>query len=88
MSIRPIHDKFPRKKHVLGCAEHIQSNDNKQVLEEYKSKRILKKIDLIIRKKIKLLFHISNSIHISNKINQPIDLKDATAAVHNKANYI
>lgn len=58
------------------------------MLEEYKSKRILKKIDLIIRKKIKLLFHISNSIHISNKINQPIDLKDATAAVHNKANYI
>ena len=40
------HNNFPRKKHVLVCQEHSQSNKNKQLLEEYKSKHILKKVDL------------------------------------------
>ena len=66
----PNHDKFARKKHVLVCKEHGQSNENKQLLEEYKPKYILKKVDLPdYSREIKLPFHILNSIHISNKIN-------------------
>ena len=38
----PSHDKFSKKKHVLVCEEHSQPNENKQLLEEYKSRCILK----------------------------------------------
>ena len=89
MCKHPTHDKFPRKNHVLVCEEHNQSNENKQLLVEYKSKCILKYLDLPdYSKEIKLSFHISNSIHNSNKINQPIYSADTTAALHDKAIYI
>ena len=82
MCKHPTHDKFPRKNHVLVCEEHNQSNENKQLLVEYKSKCILKYLDLPdFSKEIKLSFHISNSIHNSNKINQPIYSADTTAAL-------
>ena len=34
------HNKFSKKKHVLVCEEHSQTNENKQLLEEYKSRCI------------------------------------------------
>lgn len=57
------------------------------MLEEYKLKWILKKVDLPdYSKEIKSPFHISNSIHISNKINHPFASADTTATVHDKTN--
>ena len=72
----PSHNKFSKKKHKLVCEEQSQTNENKQLLEEYKSRCILKqKANLPeYSKEIKLSFHASNSIHINNKLQQTIHL--------------
>ena len=86
----PSHDKFSKKKHVLVCEEHSQTNENKQLLEEYKSKYILKqKANLPeYSKEIKLSFHASNSIHINNKLKQTIHATQPASDIQDKAIYI
>ena len=37
-----IHIKFKRKKHVLLCDEHKETEENRKLLEEYKSRYILR----------------------------------------------
>ena len=36
----PSHDKFPRKKHVLVCQQHCESNQ--EILQQYKERCILR----------------------------------------------
>ena len=83
----PSYDKFSEKKHVLVCEEHSQTNENKQLLEEYKSRCILKqKANLPeYSKAIKLSFHASNSIHINNKLQQTIHSTQSASDVQDKA---
>ena len=38
----PSHDKFPSKKHVLVCEEHRDSQENKDTLQKFKEKFILR----------------------------------------------
>ena len=54
----PSHDKYSRKKHVLVCHEHRDTEENKALLEEYKEKCILhQKIPLPdFSREIKLTF--------------------------------
>ena len=68
------HDKFPRKKHVLDCEKHSQSTENKQLLEEYKSKCILKNVDLPDYYEIRN-YHTTHQIQftlVARAINQSI----------------
>ena len=66
MCKHPTDDKYPRKKNVLNCEKHSQSTENKQLLEEYKSRCILKNVDLPhyyeIRNKI-IIPHIKFNSH-------------------------
>ena len=75
---------------MLVCEEHSQTNENKQLLEEYKSRCILKqKANLPeYSKEIKLSFHASNSIHINNKLQQAIHLTQWASDIQDKAIYI
>ena len=51
------HDKYDRKKHVLVCHEHRDTDQNKKILETYKRKHIESKPDLPgFAKEIKLSF--------------------------------
>ena len=51
------HDKQNRKKHVLVCNEHRDTEENKQILEEYKRRRILNNSQLpSFSREIKLSF--------------------------------
>ena len=86
----PSHDKFSKKKHVLVCEEHSQTNENKQLLEECKSRWILKqKVNLPeYFKEIKLSFHASNTIHINNKLQQIIHSTQSASDIQDKAIYI
>ena len=79
-----------QKRNVLVCEEHSQTNENKQLLEEYKSRCILKqKANLPeYSKEIKLSFHASNSIHINNKLQQTIHSTQSASDVQDKAIYI
>ena len=53
----PSHDKQNRKKHVLVCNEHRDDDENKQILEEYKRRRILNNSQLpSFSREIKLSF--------------------------------
>ncbi len=36
------HETYPRKKHVLVCAEHCETEENKKLFEEYKTRFILR----------------------------------------------
>ena len=83
----PSHDKFSKKKHVLVCEEHSQTNENKQLLEECKSRYILKqKANLPeYSKEIKLSFHASNLIHINNKLQQKIHSAQSASDLQDKA---
>ena len=58
----PSHDKYPRKKHVLVCAEHCDSDENKKLFEEYKSRFILKQKRPLddFSKELKLSFHVQS----------------------------
>ena len=56
----PSHHRYPRKKHVLVCNEHKNNQENKDLLQEYKSRCILKEkvVELpSFSKDIKLSFH-------------------------------
>ena len=86
----PSHDKFSKKKHVLVCEEPSQTNENKELLEEYKSRCILKeKANLPEYSiEIKLSFHTSNSIHINNKLQQTIHSAQSASDIQDKGIYI
>ena len=90
VSKHPSHDKFSKKKHVLVCEENSQTYENKRLLEEYKSRCILKqKANLPeYSKEIKLSFHASNSIHINNKVQQTIHSTQSVSDIQDKAIYI
>ena len=47
----PLHQKYPRKKHVLVCEEHKDEDDNKTVRHDCKKRCILKE------RKVELSFH-------------------------------
>ena len=53
------HNKYPKRKHVLVCQDHSDTNENKKLLEIYKSKCSLRqKVNLPQHAKdIKLSFH-------------------------------
>ena len=76
-----------QKRNVLVCEEHSQTNENKQLLEEYKSRYILKqKANLPeYSKEIKLSFHASNLIHINNKLQQTIHSAQSASDIQDKA---
>ena len=59
----PLHDRYTRKKHVLVCHEHCESEDNKKLLQEYKERCILRqKVDVpSYSKEIKLSFHVGGT---------------------------
>ena len=86
----PSHDKFSKKKHVLVCEEHSQTNEKKHLLEECKSRCVLKqKANLAeYSKEIKLSFHASNSIHINNKLRQTSHSTQSASDIEDKAIYI
>ena len=86
----PVMISSQKRKHSLVCEEHSQTNENKQLLEEYKSRCILKqKANLPeYSKEIKLSFHASNSIHINNKLQQTIHSTQSASDVQDKAIYI
>ena len=54
------HDKFPRKKHVLVCAEHCDTDENKTLFEDYKERFILKRKKPLpnFTREMKLSFHV------------------------------
>ena len=56
----PAHEKFPRKKHVLVCAEHCDTDENKALFETYKTRFITnqKKPLADFTKSMRLSFHI------------------------------
>ena len=59
------HDKYDRKKHVLVCHEHRDTDQNKKVLETYKRKHIETKPDLPnFAKEIKLSFVTQQAFQI------------------------
>ena len=71
----PSHIKYPRRKHVLVCGEHKETQENKDLLEEYKSRCILKEKIINLpefSKNIKLTFHVEDmkndrTVHVSSK---------------------
>ena len=74
----------------LVCEEQSQTNENKQLLEEYKSRCIFKqKANLPeYSNEIKLSFHASNSIPINNKLQQTIHLTQWASDIQDKTIYI
>ena len=64
-----LHDRYSRKKHVLVCQEHCESEDNKKLLQEFKEKCILKRVDLpSFAKEIKLSFHVAGTQFQSTEV--------------------
>ena len=64
------HDKFPVRKHVLICHEHRDTQENKDLLQEYKSRCIIKRLELPeFSKEIKLSFHVNLSKQV-NKVSR------------------
>lgn len=74
----PLHDRYTRKKHVLVCHDHCESEDNKKLLQEYKDRCILRqKVDLpSYAKEIKLSFHVGGAQFQSTEISGAIDSFD------------
>ena len=63
---QPSHDKYDRKKHVLVCHEHRDTEQNKTILENYKRKHIDTKPDLpSFAKDIKLSFVSQQAFQIT-----------------------
>ena len=56
----PSHSTFQRKKHVLVCSEHCETEENKKLFEEYKSRFIMRnKCPLSdFSKEMKLSFYV------------------------------
>ena len=81
------HNKYSKGKHVLVCQEHSDTDENKSLLEKYKSKCILRqKVDLPqYAKDIKLSFHASYKNQMSS---QSKDQKSTDANLDDKAIYI
>ena len=60
----PVHGRFPAKKHVLVCNEHRNMEANKKLLEEFRTKCILKNDELpSFSKNIQLSFHTATEMH-------------------------
>ena len=67
----PSHDRFSRKKHVLVCHEHRDTEENKTLLEEYKNRFILHRNDLEdFSKSIKLSLMTQNSYPTDIKLDK------------------
>ena len=82
------HDKYPCKKHILVCHEHRDTDENKQILEDYKSRCILRQKTVPeFSKDIKLSF-IAYQAHTSKKINKCTQLKDDDDIVLDNAIYM
>ena len=75
---------------MLVCVEHSQTNENKELLEEYKSRFILKQKANLPEYpiEIKLSFHASNSIHIKNKLQQTIHSAQSASEIQDIGIYI
>ena len=78
----PAHNAFDRKKHVLVCHEHRDSDENKKAFELYKNKYILKSPNVPdFSKNIKLAFmtkqaHISNLADTDTQTNDDLIIKE------------
>ena len=58
----PSHDRYDRKKHVLVCHEHRNTEENRRILDEYKKTCILNRRDAPqFSKEIKLSFMTQQS---------------------------
>ena len=60
------HDRYPTKKHVLVCDEHKDSQDNKDLLQEYKTRCILKQRQTQLpshAKEIQLSHHVKPHVN-------------------------
>ena len=58
----PSQQKYSVKKHVLTCEENKKSQDNKALLETYRTKCIFRRADLEeFSKGIKLSFHTASN---------------------------
>ena len=73
----PQHSQYNVKKHVLLCEEHKDTEENQRLLETYKSKCILRKVDIQdFSKNIQLSFHVNyqtssyQQSYKSNDVNQ------------------
>ena len=61
----PTHDIYERRKHILVCHEHRNTDENKKSLETYKNKYILQRSNVPeFSKEIKLAF-MTKQAHIS-----------------------
>ena len=57
-----IHEKYPSKKHVLVCHDHKDTVDNKELLQHYRERCILKNKTLpTFSREIKLSFHTTDA---------------------------
>ena len=74
----PNHSKFPVKKHVLLCADHKDTPENKDILEKYKARCILRQRNLP---------DFSKDIHLSHYCSSSlISLPMSPQHNHNDAN--
>lgn len=64
----PTRQHINMKKHVLVCDQHKTSQQNKDFLEHYKSRCILRQPVPIYSKEIKLSFHSINDSKDNNAI--------------------
>ena len=72
----PSHDRYDRRQHVLVFHEHRDTEDNKQLLETYKSKFIIQNPNVpSFSKDIKLSF-ISQQTFISESRSKSLELND------------
>ena len=79
----PSHDRYDRKKHVLVCHEHRNSEQNKNLLELYKSKYILNRTDAPeFAKNMKLSF-VSQQTFISASMEQEKQSNDDAIVAEN-----
>ena len=62
----PSHQSYPKKKHVLLCDEHKNSQDNEALLERYKAKCMKNPSLPSFSREIKLSFHANSAILTSN----------------------
>ena len=70
----PSHQKYFVRKHVLICEEHKNSQDNQALLETYRTKCILRRLDLGIR--YKLSFYTASDNQNTHKMHQSTTLEN------------
>jgi len=59
----PMHSKYPVRRHVLVCEEHKDSEENKQLLENYKQRFVNNSKLPSFSRNISLSFHINSNIN-------------------------